>query len=435
MALNLANVQTSDTFQTWFTRTNQIIGSAFPTTGGTITGSLTVDGDALFSGNTTIVNKTIIATSDALIQLAANNEFSDILDIGFFGHYSTGSGNNHTGLIRDSGTKEYYLFGQYLPGAEPTSDININHATFELANSHVYKLYANSLSVEGPASISGYVQLTGTGQLKLPVGNTVQRISDTVGALRYNNEINQFEGYSSAGWGQIGGGGLGKFEFVANTYTAESGNRIAADTSTTAFTVTLPGSPSADDIVEFIDQENTFHQNNLTIARNGSTIQGLSQDLIADISSTNFYMQYDGSTWKVFGIASGTQYYPGTLSVNALDVTTNINANTATFTGEVNAQDFNTTSDISMKNSVATISNASQIIENLRGVSFKWNSTDKPAYGVVAQEVEKVLPDLVVDNEDGVKSVKYLGLIGFLIESNKQLIQRMETLEQKLRDN
>ena len=104
------------------------------------------------------------------------------------------------------------------------------------------------------------------------------------------------------------------------------------------------------------------------------------------------------------------------------------------FVGEVNAVDFNATSDISMKNSVSTIGNASEIIENLRGVSFKWNSTNKPAYGVVAQEVERVLPDLVSKNEDGVKSVKYLGLIGFLIESNKQLIQRMESLEQKLRD-
>jgi hypothetical protein len=162
-------------------------------------------------------------------------------------------------------------------------------------------------------------------------------------------------------------------------------------------------------------------------------------------------MQYDGSTWKVFGIASGTQYFSGTLSVNALDVTTSIGANTisayalgvttsitantAAFAGEVSAQDFNTTSDIGLKNSVATIGNANEIIENLRGVSFRWNSTDKPAYGVVAQEVEEVLPELVVDNKDGIKSVKYLGLIGFLIESNKQLIQRMETLEQKLRDN
>ena len=445
MALNLANVQTTDTFQTWFTRTNQIISSALDTTGGTITGNLTVDGDAVFSGNTTIVSKTNISSTDALIQLAANNEFSDILDIGFFGHFNTGSGNNHTGLIRDSGTKEYYLFGQYLPGAEPTSDININHATFELANSHVYKLFANNLSVEGPATLSGYVNFSGTGQINVPVGNTAQRTVNAVGSFRYNTDSGKFEGYNASGWGQIGGAQVGAFLFQNTSYTASSGDRIAVDTSSGPVTITLPASPSTSDIVEFIDRENTFNTHNLTIQRNGSTIEGATEDLAADISSTNFYLQYDGSTWQVFGIATGTQYFEGILSAQAFHATTSVTANTASFThsisantgvftGEVDALDFNTTSDITMKNSVATIGNASQIIESLRGVSFKWNNNDKPAYGVVAQEVEKVLPELVVDNKDGVKSVKYLGLIGFLIESNKQLMQRLETLEDKLRD-
>lgn len=515
MALNLANVQTTDTFQTWFTRTNQIISSAFPTTGGTITGNLTVDGDALFSGNTTIVSKTTIETTDALLHLAANNEFSDILDIGYFAHYNDGGpgySNNHTGIIRDSGTKEYYIFSEYKPGFEPTSDININHATFKLANTHVNKLYANNLSVEGPATISGYVNFSGTGQVNLPVGNTAQRTVNQIGSLRYNTDNGKFEGYNASGWGQIGGTPVGAFLFQNTSYTATSGDRIAVDTSSGPVTITLPASPSTDDIVEFIDRENTFNTHNLTILRNGSTIEDATEDLAADISSTNFYLQYDGSTWQVFGIATGTQYFEGILSAEAFNATTSVTANTANFThsvsaktaslthsitannasftnsvsadtasfinsvsantasftssvsadtasitdhitansiglttsitantgafaGEVDALDFNTTSDISMKNSVATIGNASQIIESLRGVSFKWKNNDKPAYGVVAQEVEKVLPELVVDNKDGVKSVKYLGLIGFLIESNKQLMQRIETLEDKLRDN
>lgn len=151
MALNLANVQSNDTFQTWFTRTNEIIGAAAPSddillkSGGTITGNLTVAGDAVFNGNTTIVSKTTISTTDALIQLASNNEISDTLDIGFFAHFQTGSGNNHTGLIRDSGTKEYYLFGQYIPGSEPTDNIDVNHPSFDLANVHVQRLTSNAV--------------------------------------------------------------------------------------------------------------------------------------------------------------------------------------------------------------------------------------------------------------------------------------------------
>ena len=118
--------------------TSGITASGLTVTGsGTVQGNLTVDGDALFSGNTTIVNKTTISTTDALLQFASNNEFSDITDIGFFAHFNNGSGNNHTGFFRDSGTKEYYTFGQYQPGAEPESNIDITHATFSLANTHV----------------------------------------------------------------------------------------------------------------------------------------------------------------------------------------------------------------------------------------------------------------------------------------------------------
>jgi len=131
----------------------------------TITEGLTVDGDALFSGNTTIVSKTTIETTDALIHLAANNEFSDILDIGFFGHFNSGSGNNHTGIIRDSGTKEYYIFSEYQPGFEPESNIDISDPTFALANVHVSKLYADNVDISNTTVIFANTNITSTGTI------------------------------------------------------------------------------------------------------------------------------------------------------------------------------------------------------------------------------------------------------------------------------
>lgn len=315
--------------------------------------------------------------------------------------------------------------------------------------------------------VTGYLKFASTGQTRLPVGNTAQRVENVVGSLRYNSETSQFEGYGSDGWGQIGGGGLGKFLFKKTTYTASSGDRIAANTVGGGFTITLPATPSADDIVEFIDENNTFNTGNLTIARNGSTIENVADNLVADISGTNFYCQYDGSTWRVFGIATGTQYFNGTLSTAALTVTgamasntaaiTNgltaksitvtesvvantasftkqISANTGVFTSQVSAQDFNSTSDVALKQNISTIDNASSVINQLRGVSFEWVNNKEPGYGVVAQELESVVPNLVTTNNDGTKSVRYNGLIGFLLESNKQLLQRIETLEEKLQD-
>ena len=141
--------------------------------------------------------------------------------------------------------------------------------------------------------------------IRVPFGTTAQRPTAVAGAFRYNTQTGEFEGYTGAGWGSIGGGGLGVFKLIAGSYSANSGDRLAVSTTAAGRTITLPGSPSADDIIEFIDKDSSFATNNLTISRNGSTIEGSSANLVADISSTNFFMQYSGSTWEVFGISSG----------------------------------------------------------------------------------------------------------------------------------
>ena len=77
---------------------------------------------------------------DSLIQLAANNETSDTLDIGFFGHYSPDAGVNkrHTGLFRDATDGAYYLFENYLdPSFEtltPNNTIDVSNTSFIIAN-------------------------------------------------------------------------------------------------------------------------------------------------------------------------------------------------------------------------------------------------------------------------------------------------------------
>ena len=110
--------------------------------------------------------------------------------------------------------------------------------------------------------------------IRVPFGTTAQRPTAVAGAFRYNTQLAQFEGYTAEGWGSIGGGGLGTFKLIAGSYAANSGDRLAVSTTAAARTVTLPGSPAAEDIVEFIDKDASFATNNLTISRNGSTIEG-----------------------------------------------------------------------------------------------------------------------------------------------------------------
>jgi hypothetical protein len=96
-------------------------------------------------------------------------------------------------------------------------------------------------------------------------------------------------------------------------------------------------------------------------------------------------------------------------------------------TGAMTAVDFNSTSDISLKENIHTVGNALEITEQLRGVSFDWKETGRSSYGVIAQELEEVLPELVKNGE--VKSVNYNGIIGVLIEAIKELKKEIEDLK------
>lgn len=100
-------------------------------------------------------------------------------------------------------------------------------------------------------------------------------------------------------------------------------------------------------------------------------------------------------------------------------------------TGTLSATNFNSLSDQNLKIDVTPITDALQKVLSVEGVSFKWKQNNIPSFGVIAQEVEKVLPELVSTKEDGIKSVNYDGFIAILIESIKILEKRIEELESK----
>jgi hypothetical protein len=89
-------------------------------------------------------------------------------------------------------------------------------------------------------------------------------------------------------------------------FTAVSGNGYFCNTTSAAFTVTLPSSPSAGDIVGIKDYANTADTNNITIGRNGSNIQGQAIDFIINTEGRSVLLVYvDGTQgWKV---TSGSQ--------------------------------------------------------------------------------------------------------------------------------
>jgi hypothetical protein len=108
----------------------------FSSSGGTITGDVSIVGTLNLSGNTVFANVNTLIITDPLLYLAGNNYTSDIVDIGFVGNYVNTTGSNvHTGLYREHSNKEWYLFYGYDKEPENNHiDPNGNNFTIAVLN-------------------------------------------------------------------------------------------------------------------------------------------------------------------------------------------------------------------------------------------------------------------------------------------------------------
>jgi len=97
-----------------------------------------------------------------------------------------------------------------------------------------------------------------------------------------------------------------------------------------------------------------------------------------------------------------------------------VNGTTSTFNNTY-ADAYYYTSDRRYKDNLQTILNPLDKIMTLNGYTFSWKTDGKKDVGVVAQEVEKVFPELVDTDEAGYKSVKYGNLVAPIIEAIKVL--------------
>ena len=87
-----------------------------------------------------------------------------------------------------------------------------------------------------------------------------------------------------------------------------------------------------------------------------------------------------------------------------------------------------TNSDLRLKNNILTVNNALEKIIKCRGVNFNYLNEDKINIGVIAQEIEKIIPEVVETQKNGFKTVNYLSIIGVLIESIKELNNKIDNI-------
>ena len=133
---------------------------------------------------------------------------------------------------------------------------------------------------------------------------------------------------------------------------------------------------------------------------------------------TNTYMQFHASDqWRV--VVGGTERLEVKNSSPHVLVT----------------GDLNSTSDARLKENVEPIANALSDITQLEGVSFDWKDTGTRGHGFIAHQVEPILPDVVqTDDETGIKSINYVGMIGHLVEAIKEQQTQIDDLTAQVKE-
>ena len=164
-----------------------------------------------------------------------------------------------------------------------------------------------------------------------------------------------------------------------------------------------------------------------TVVSTGSSILNINS---SGINVTGKIICTDGATFS--GVVTSTTFN-GQINAGVSTFTgistfqSSLFGTQASFSGVVTATDFNSLSDIKYKENVNTVNNALLKVEQLRGVKFDWKESGLPSYGIIAQELEEVLPELVHGNDP--KTVNYNGIIGVLIEAIKELKAEVEELK------
>ena len=192
-------------------------------------------------------------------------------------------------------------------------------------------------------------------------------------------------------------------------------------------------------------------QGNALTATTSTNVKGTANRVIynssTDVTTTSSNLQFNGTTMTVQNLTVN-----GSLSANLSSATAGRADNVTGTGGRVlyNSSNNNTTtssnltfngsnltcggnitaySSMVLKDNVTTITDALSKVLNLRGVEFDYKESGEHNIGLVAEEVEKVLPDLVHDNDNGIKSLAYSNIVAVLVEAVKDLKKEIDVLK------
>ena len=203
------------------------------------------------------------------------------------------------------------------------------------------------------------------------------------------------------------------------------GQWIAANNTTGAFTLTFASGGAGTSA--------TVTQGSIvSIASDGTNVRLIS----TQAAGANTQIQFNSA--NAFGASSSLTFDGATLATNQIAATGNVGIGGAlAVTGAITtsstitaAGNITAFSDERLKSNIKTIENALDLVGEMRGVSYIADNTGLPSIGVVAQEIQKIVPEVVQDN-NGMLSVAYGNIVGVLIEAIKELKDKVKELESK----
>jgi hypothetical protein len=148
---------------------------------------------------------------------------------------------------------------------------------------------------------------------------------------------------------------------------------------------------------------------------------------VSGISSGTTTIGINGVNGNIYNTVGGVANVV-VVSSTQMSVTGNIVAS-----GDVTAQNVNSLSDAVLKTNINPLSDVDSVINKLFGVEYDWKNGTGHSYGFLAQDVEKVLPEAVRTDDNGLKSVNYMMIIPFLVETIKKLGSEVADLKNRIK--
>jgi hypothetical protein len=288
------------------------------------------------------------------------------------------------------------------------------------------------------ASFDGSGNVTGTATIQ---ANSVALGTDTTGNYV---AVGAVSGTGLSGSSSSEGG---TFTVTSNATNANTASAIVARDGSGNFaagtiTAALTGNASTATTLQTARTINGVSFNgaaNITVA-DATKLPLAGGAMTGPITTTSTFdgrdVSVDGT--KLDGIAAGATNVTNNNQITNGAGYTTYTANQAVDTSSsvtfssVTAATINTTSDIRLKDNIRTFESAMDVVSQLRGVRFAWKETGVETVGLIAQEVEKVLPELIGTNADtGLKSVSYSNMVAVLIEAVKELKAEIEELKKR----